>query len=528
MNNVREHNITLIRCPTVLPLSAVAAQQGVPSLALAYLSGFLKSKDIPCHCLDALGEGLDQYFKVPGTNLIANGLQASEIAERIPASSSIVGISCMFSNEWIYTKEIVKAISLRRPDLKIILGGEHATADYQQILQECPEIYCCVLGEGEAILHELVSTIHQSDHRLQTEGIAFLKDESNLVVNERKKRIRNIDEIPWPNWEGLCLEKYLDRGLGMAAQGRRSLPVLASRGCPYRCTFCSSEKMWTTAWYPRDIDDLIQEIKTYTEKYHIQNVEFYDLTAIVNKKWIQDFCRALIKANLPITWTLPSGTRSEALCPDTLKLLRQSGCLKITYAPESGSNHVLEMIKKKVNLPKMLSSMRAAVKEGMIIKANIVFGFPGSGFKDYFLDFFFLLKMAVIGVQDVTCFAFVPYPGSQLYEDLVSSGHIKRDNEYQKFLSYNVYNDPTKMRSWTKGLKDWHLTYLTLGGMTFFYSFQFLFRPWRIITTMARIIRRKPFTMFELAIDNIINSFFKGNKINISEEQKTEKIANAA
>lgn len=511
--------ITLIRCPTVLPLGSVTAQQGVPSLALAYLAASLEEGQFKTFCIDALGEGIEQYKKIPNTTLIVNGLNAAEISKKIPSDSKYVGISCMFSNEWIYTKEIILEIYKNRPDIKIILGGEHTTADYKQILKEVPFITACILGEGEDTLLSLLNSFVHNEPKSSVNGIAYKDPDGTFRLTENAKRIRHIDKIPWPKWDGLSLESYLDRGLGMAAQGIRSMPMLASRGCPYKCTFCSNEMMWTTAWYPRDVEDVIKEIKLYVEKYKIEHLEFYDLTAIVNKKWTQSFCRALIRENLGLTWSLPSGTRSEALCPETLSLLKESGCLKLTYAPESGSPRLLKIIQKRVNLSTMLKSMRNCVKVGIIIKANIIFGFPGSKRTDYLWDFLFLAKMALMGVHDVTCFAFVPYPGSKIHEDLINSGEIKRDENYQEFLSYNVYNDVTKMTSWTKSLKSWQLPLITLGGMSFFYSIQFLTRPWRLLSSIINIMRGKSITMFELAINNMVNGFVKGNKINIEKEK---------
>lgn len=511
--------ITLLRTPVVLPLGSVTAQQGVPSLALAYLSAAVKSQGYDSFCIDALGEGLDQYKRIKNSSLILNGLTSKQIIEKIPMDSNIIGISCMFSNEWIYTRKILEDIKESRPDLQIILGGEHASADYSSILKEVPFVKACVLGEGEEAIVDVINAISQGSSLKDVEGVAF-NSESIIRVTEKRKRIRHLDNITWPDWESVPLEIYLDRGLGMAAQGLRAMPMLTSRGCPYRCTFCSSENMWTTSWYPRSVDDVINEMKLYIKRYDVKHFEFYDLTAIVNKKWTQDFCKALIKEDLNITWSLPSGTRSEALCPETLSLLKKSGCMKLTYAPESGSERLLKVIQKRADLSKMLKSMRNCVKEGIIVKANIIFGFPNSVYSDYLKDFWYLLKMAVNGVHDVTCFAFVPYPGSKIYNDLLKSQKIKRDSNYQEFLSYNVYNDVTKMTSWTETLKNWHLPLMTLGGMSFFYSIQFLLRPWRIPLSIFRILKGKPITMFELAIDNMLEGYLKGKKIQTEEESR--------
>ena len=105
--------------------------------------------------------------------------------------------------------------------------------------------------------------------------------------------------------------------------------------------------MWTTLWNVRDPEDVYNEMKLYVEKYQITNFDFYDLTAIVKKKWIVDFCNLLIKNNLNVIWQLPSGTRSEAIDGEVAPLLKQAGCRNLSYAPESGSPEILKLVKKK-------------------------------------------------------------------------------------------------------------------------------------------------------------------------------------
>src|SRR5439155_4419084 len=108
------------------------------------------------------------------------------------------------------------------------------------------------------------------------------------------------------------IEKYIDNACTYGANLGRSMPILASRGCPFECTFCSSPQMWTTRWSARKPEFVLAEMKKYIQRYCVTNFDFYDLTAIVKKQWIADFCRLLIDERVNVTWQLPSGTRSEA------------------------------------------------------------------------------------------------------------------------------------------------------------------------------------------------------------------------
>lgn len=497
--------VVLIRTPVLLPLGSVTAHQGVPPLGLAYLGATLRKHGHKVIYIDAFGEKINSFSKSPFSGVMINGLTINEIIERIPTSAKVIGISCMFSNEWFYSEQLIDEIKKYFPNKIIVVGGEHVTADHEHILATNLNIDYAILGEGEEKLLHLIDTLESGNYSL------FKK----IIGPTPLARIKNIDSIPWPDWDGIPLNKYLDLGLGMAAQGKRTYPTLASRGCPYQCTFCSSPQMWTTKWVSRNIDDLIHEIQLAKNKYNISHVEFYDLTAIINKNWIIQFCQTLIDKKINITWSLPSGTRSEALSKEVVHLLKKSGCLKLTYAPESGSEKMLKEIKKKVNLKHMLDSMSHSIKEGIIVKANMIFGFPNQTIYDVFYDFLLLFRFALIGVHDVTCFAFSPYPGSELFSKLIGKGKIKRDNSYNLFLAVNVYNSPLNMKSWSDHIPHFIMPVLTLGGMSFFYSLQFLFRPLRLIRLFKNLINNRPETMLDLAINGIKEDFIKGRRIQV-------------
>jgi anaerobic magnesium-protoporphyrin IX monomethyl ester cyclase len=155
-----------------------------------------------------------------------------------------------------------------------------------------------------------------------------------------------------------------------------------------------------------------------------------DLTAIVKKRWVMDFCRLLLERRLNITWQLPSGTRSEALDEDVLPLLYASGCRNVTYAPESGSTRVLASIKKQVKPQRLLDSATAAARLGIVARVNIVLGFPGETRWDVWQSYKLLLRAAWRGVQDSAVMIFAPYPGSALFESLVASGRLQLDEAY--------------------------------------------------------------------------------------------------
>lgn len=502
-------HITLIRPPTIIPYDAVTTSHAVPPLSVAYLAATLLSAGHQVDVIDAIGLGITDYSLIPKTHLLVHGLNITDTVPRISPSTDAIGVSCMFSNEWFYTKRLIQAIRRRFPDLPIIAGGEAITADPVYSLQSCPELDYCLIGEGEENLLAWVEELDGAQNLESLNGLVYRGHRGNIVRTPPRPRIREIDAIPPPAWDTVPLESYLDRGLGMGPPLGRPMPIIASRGCPYQCTFCSNARMWTTRWLVRSPERVVEEMCAYIARYQVNHFDFYDLTAIVRRDWIISFCELLIERELNTTWSLPSGTRSEAIDRETTALLFAAGCRTLTYAPESGSPTTLKRIKKRVKLPQMLESMRACVETGIVLKANLIVGFPGQTKYEAWESLVFIAKMAIIGIHDVAVFPFVAYPGSELFEDLVSAGKInKADEHYEKFLTDNIYNQMRGMTSWSEHISSRMLLFLTVGGMLWFYLLMFSLRPWRVVQTIWHLITGKHITMFERTLDGIVKNWF--------------------
>jgi len=167
----------------------------------------------------------------------------------------------MFSQDWLYAKRVIAAVHAAVPGATIIVGGEHVTADPGHALRSAPAITACVLGEGEETLIELVDALTMGTDLHRVAGLA-LRSDDGAVLTAARVRVRDVDDLPWPAWHLVpTLPMYLDNHFGFEECNRRAMPMIATRGCPYRCTFCSSPSMWGTNWFARDPRDVIAEIK---------------------------------------------------------------------------------------------------------------------------------------------------------------------------------------------------------------------------------------------------------------------------
>ncbi len=491
--------IALVRVPTIIDASASTAPV-CPPIGMAYLHTICLKHTSDVKVIDSIGN-------YPGTRAVTGahhdfhllGQKKDEIAGEIEPDTDIVLVSVMFSQDWPYTKELLTEIRNRVPAAKVVAGGEHVTGVPEFSLRSAPEIDLIVLGEGEDCLDSILSFYSESGELPRDEpGTAFMVD-GEFVGQLRRPRIKELDAIERPTWEGFPLANYLDNGHGFGATGGgRSMPILASRGCPYQCTFCSNPLMWTTAWKCRDPQDVVDEMEGYIRDYQVDNFDFYDLTAIVRKDWIVDFTKLLIERDLGITWQLPSGTRSEAIDGEVAPLLYESGCRNLSYAPESGSPEVLKMIKKKVDLDRMLESMKCCSTNRMSVKVNLISGFPKEKLQHLPATLKFICKMAWVGCDDMSINQFSPYPGSELFDDLVEAERVFLDEEYFRALSF--YSSMTNAQSFSEGLSSKQILAYKFFGTALFYFLNFLFHPSRVFRTIINVWKKNDTTRLEKAL----------------------------
>jgi len=493
--------IVLIRPPMVLSKYSLSTSI-TPPLSIAYLASTLRKHGHDVQTIDALGEDVDRLTPVPNSVGLAQGMTIDDLVHRVHEEVKIIGYSSMFSCAWTYDKLIINRLRERFPKALIVAGGEHITACPEYVLRDCSALDLCVRGEGEETLLEIVNAHLEGEDPTSLNGVVCQKD-GFITMNPPRARIRNIDEIPPPYWDQLPIEMYLDRGFGHGVNRGRSMPLLATRGCPFKCTFCSSPSMWTTRWEARSPQKVLNEIKEYISKYNAENFDLYDLTAIVKKKWIMEFCDLILESGLDFTWQLPSGTRSEAIDDEVVEKLWQAGCRNMHYAPESGSPTVLKRIKKQVNLPRLESSARGAIRQGFNMKIHIIFGFPKETFGEMWQTYKFGMKCAWIGIQDSSFIPYVPYPGSELYKQLLSEKKIvPMSDEY--FNGLIPFSDLQHAKSYNPLLKDWHLLWARYLYFVLFYGTYYLRRPWRFFFMVSNLIRGKEESRIETSLRHII------------------------
>lgn len=424
-------HITLIRPPVVQRPKSLSGYGAVPPIGLAYIAAVLRDAGHHITVIDAAGEALDQHRNIPSPvgTLLQTGLSPQEVVDRLPERVDLVGLTHMFLHEWPHIREICAGVRRARPQATVVVGGENATAFWAQILRECPAVDACVLGEGEETVVALAGRLAAGQPLAPASGLA-IRGAEGPVHGGLATRIKSIDALPRPAWDLLPMEGYLSRPDPHGVHRGRSMPILATRGCPFKCTFCSSPDMWTTRYVTRDPAAVVAEMAEMVATYGVQNFNFCDLTAIVRKDWTLAFCALLDQAGLDVSWQLPTGTRSEALDAEVLQAAWRTGCKNITYAPEAGSKRMLKVLKKRVDPAALLSSLGDAHRAGMVTRVNIIVGHPAEEWADVRASLRLLLKAAAAGCDDAAVMVFAPYPGSADFRDLFAQGDVQLDDRW--------------------------------------------------------------------------------------------------
>lgn len=484
----RRPGVSLVRAPILSTLAAIN-NEATPSIAFAYLCGTLRAHGYPTSVVDGIAGGLNEVWPIPDfPGYHCQGLRLEQIVSDIPGDTLVIAFSSMFSGEWPLVRKLINMIRKRFPHALLIAGGEHVSALSEYSLRDCPDLDLIVKGEGEYALIELLGRYATGSNYHDVAGVAYIDPDGCYLEGGDPARIRNIDSIPRPYWPDGYLEAFWEAGKSYGVQTERDMPILASRGCPYQCTFCSNPTMWTTRYILRDVDDLIDEIRSYIERYKITALQFYDLTAITKKKWTLEFCRKLADLGVELKWSLPSGTRSEALDADVLAQLKRTNCNYLVYAPESGSRETLEKIKKRIDLDRLTHSVIEAKRLGIIVRTNLIIGFPDESLKNIFETIRYGLFLAWKGADEVSINIFSPYPGTEIFDELLQNGEIELSDEY--FLRLTSLNsDYTSLNSFScnRRIGPRSLALFRLVFMVLNYLIGYVRYPSRILRTIRNI-----------------------------------------
>jgi len=339
----------------------------------------------------------------------------SELGKRQP---DIVGIT---STTLTYKSglKIAKIAKEVCPNCLTVMGGPHVTFWDYEALQECPELDVVVRREGENTLLELVQRVEADESFQDVLGITYRK-KGKTVQNPDRPYIENLDELPFPArhlWPMERLREYED-----------ILYLAASRGCVYWCEFCSTVRMHGRKYRMRSTKNVVDELEFLHKTYGVDKFTFCDDAFTVDQARIEELCREIMSRKLQIQWNC--GTRVDMITKELLLKMKEAGCVSVWFGVESGSQQVLDAMKKGIS-PELTTQVFGWVMEvGLKPVPNVILGFPGETKKSAWETIKFVEKISPddVGFYNVA----TPFPGTPMYDSVKENGWL-RVTDFDKY-----------------------------------------------------------------------------------------------
>jgi radical SAM superfamily enzyme YgiQ (UPF0313 family) len=383
-------------------------------LGLAYVAASLEKAGHDVTILDTLALNWDKYQ-------VDNYLIENEF--------NLIGIQIL-TPMYLRFQEILKVIKKRAKNAIIVGGGPHVTIMSESCIKENPDIDFGVIGDGEDTIVELVDALEYGRDVSKVKGLIYEKNGKIIRTATRPFRT-NIDEYPLPARHLLPMDKYMP-----TVTYYKHLPsfiILTSRGCPFHCTYCS--KIAGNTVRQHSVDRVIKELEMLINIYGAKDIIFRDDTLTINKPFITDLCNEIIRKKIhkKIKWSCM--TRVNCVTEDMLNLMKKAGCWSIHYGFESGSQRILDIIKKGIKLNQVRNAFKWTRKAGIEIKAFFMLGLPTETKEEALQTIKFAKEIDPDWVQFTIT---TPYPGTELYEQAKQNGTLKsfKWEDYQTWSGF--------------------------------------------------------------------------------------------
>ncbi len=378
-----------------------------PPYGLLYISSYLKRDGYAVFVIDGLSSSTEQILK----SVKENGVE-------------LVGISSVSWN-WQEAKKLACALRRAEPSIKLAVGGAHVNAEKGAVLEDCACIDYAFYGDGEESFLSVAKALSSGKKPALADGFAY-REGDKIISSGKSAFINDIDRILLPDRDAVGIDKYCPSPLSY-----RRLPFTAmfgSRGCPYQCTFCHTDKHVRM----RSAESLVEEIEILQKKYGIKEILFYDDTFTLDKKRVFEFCDLLQKRKIDLSWS--ASVRTNTIDAKILDAMKNAGCWRLLIGIESGSQRLLDLIKKRQTLHDIEYAVNLIHDAGIHTFGMFMFGIPTETYEEGLqtIEFMKKLKLDYVSVCNLT-----PFPGTEIYKEVADEPGFKGLNSMNMFdISY--------------------------------------------------------------------------------------------
>jgi radical SAM superfamily enzyme YgiQ (UPF0313 family) len=380
-------------------------------LSLGYLASYVKKYSGKKHSIKIIDENAEDNVE----------------EEILKIKPDIIGITAT-SPQILRANEIAIFIKKNYPNTTIIIGGVHVSAIPEQTFKEFKNFDIGVIGEGEITFLELIDLIDKSNFNdlKNVKGIIF-RDNGKTIITEPRPLIGDIDSIPFPARHLMKMkEYYLKPRDVIRGVIKRTVQIMMSRGCPYRCIFCASKIIHRSKFRMHSAEYVINEIEHLINKYKIEALYFVDDIFTLDKEKIEKICNTMIDKGINEKLVWEAQLKANLISKndiELLKLMKKAGCIQVNFGFESGNDRVLGMLKKNtVTVKQNSDAIKICKSVGFRVLGNFIIGSPTETLNEINDTKRFILTH---NMDTVHVHLAAPFPGTELWDICKEKGLLK-------------------------------------------------------------------------------------------------------
>lgn len=326
--------------------------------------------------------------------------------------------------------EITNKVKAARNDIPIIWGGWHTSLFSEQTLEDEPTISVTVQGQGEQTFKELIDALDNGKSLENIQGICY-RDENGAIRKNPPRTVIAMDTFADVNYDLIDVERYFKM------KGKRQLDYISSTGCHFRCSFCADPFVYNRKWTSISPDAMVDKLEALHKKYHFTDLNLQDETYFTFRDRVVSIAQKIIDRNLKFTWAATMrADQGSRLSDEDFALCAQSGLRRLLIGVESGSQEMMDWLKKDIKMEQVYVCAERCKALGIAVIFPFIVGFPEETDTSVAATVAMAKKLNSMHPDFSTpIFYFKPYPGSSITDEVLKKGYVlpKTIHEWSDF-----------------------------------------------------------------------------------------------